>query len=318
MSVLSSFYRWAEAEGHAAAVPFSYAQAQARFAGSVGGASVNLARRRVPKRHVTIKYLEPGFADLFVRALAGLGPDGTADAAYRGRELARNSAVARLALATGLRRQEFTFLLACELPPLPGPGPGDGGLPIPFGVPAGVTKGGKFRTTWVDYPALEAAHRYASLDRAASVAGSAWSPPAASRQSLPLGRQGHIRQIDAVDVRLLPAEMTRNGLRRLHARVSRPHCLLVPSGRQINFVHRPHRRYAILKPPRVFGKIRRQLLDIFPSHDPARVRARRRSSPCPNIPVENAFRGADVASLDELCIFHRVAVPVRPNTPHVK
>ena len=122
MSVLSSFYRWAEAEGHAGAVPFSYAQAQARFAGSVGGASVNLARRRVPKRHVTIKYLEPGFADLFVRALAGLGPDGTADAAYRGRELARNSAVARLALATGLRRQEFTFLLACELPPLPGPG----------------------------------------------------------------------------------------------------------------------------------------------------------------------------------------------------
>ena len=178
MSVLSSFYRWAEAEGHAGAVPFSYAQAQARFAGSGGGASVNLARRRVPKRHVTIKYLEPGFADLFVRALAGLGPDGTADAAYRGRELARNSAVARLALATGLRRQEFTFLLACELPPLPGPGPGDGGLPIPFGVPAGVTKGGKFRTTWVDYPALEAAHRYASLDRAASVAGSAWSPPA--------------------------------------------------------------------------------------------------------------------------------------------
>ena len=183
MSVLSSFYRWAEAEGHAAAVPFSYAQAQARFAGSVGGASVNLARRRVPKRHVTIKYLEPGFADLFVRALAGLGPDGTADAAYRGRELARNSAVARLALATGLRRQEFTFLLACELPPLPGPGPGDGGLPIPFGVPAGVTKGGKFRTTWVDYPALEAAHRYASLDRAASVAGSAWSPrPAGGRR----------------------------------------------------------------------------------------------------------------------------------------
>ena len=121
---------------------------------------------------MTIKYLEPGFADLFVRGLAGLGPDGTADAGYRGRELARNSAVARPALATGLRRQEFSFLLACELPRLPGPGPGDG-LPIPFGVPAGVTKGDKFRTTWVDYPALEAAHRYSGLDRAASVAGSA-------------------------------------------------------------------------------------------------------------------------------------------------
>jgi integrase len=177
MSVLSSFCRWALAEGHAGAVPFSYAQAQARFAGSVRGAGVNLARRRTPKRHVTIKYLEPGFADLFVQALAGLGPDGSADVGYRGRELARNSAVARLALATGLRRQEFTCLLACEIPPLPVPGP-DSGLPIPFGVPAGVAKGSKFRTTWVDYPALEAIHRYAGLDRAASVAGSAWSPPA--------------------------------------------------------------------------------------------------------------------------------------------
>ena len=89
----------------------------------------------------------------------------------------------RLALATGLHQQEFTFLLACELPPLPGPGAGDGGLPIPFGVPAGVTKGGKFRTTWVDYPALEAAHRYAGLDRAASVAGSKMDPrPAGGRR----------------------------------------------------------------------------------------------------------------------------------------
>lgn len=178
MSVLSSFYRWASAEGHAAAVPFSYAQAQARFARGAGGAGVNLARRRTPKRHVTIKYLEPGFAGLFVQALAGLRPDGTTDAEYRGRELARNSAVARLALATGLRRQEFSYLLASEIPPLPAAGPCGGGLPIPFGVPAGVTKGGKFRTTWVDYPALEAVHRYAGLDRAASVAGSAWNLPA--------------------------------------------------------------------------------------------------------------------------------------------
>jgi hypothetical protein len=30
------------------------------------------------------------------RALAGLGPDGTAEAWYRGRDLARNSAIARL------------------------------------------------------------------------------------------------------------------------------------------------------------------------------------------------------------------------------
>ena len=46
-----------------------------------------------------------------MRALRGLGPDGTDDSAYRGRELARNAAVAELALATGLRLQEFTYLL---------------------------------------------------------------------------------------------------------------------------------------------------------------------------------------------------------------
>jgi hypothetical protein len=31
-----------------------------------------MARRRVPKPHVTIKYLEAGFAALFLSALAGL------------------------------------------------------------------------------------------------------------------------------------------------------------------------------------------------------------------------------------------------------
>ena len=102
--VLSVFYQWAVAEGHAGAVPFTYAQAMSRYGDQVRLVRANLARRRVPKPHVTIKYLEADFAALFLGALAGLGPDGTADAGYRGRELARKSAAGRLALATGLRR----------------------------------------------------------------------------------------------------------------------------------------------------------------------------------------------------------------------
>jgi hypothetical protein len=133
---VSSFYQWAVAEGHAGAVPFSYAQAQVRYGDVRRDAQVNLARRRVPQRHVTIRYLEADFAGLFIAALAGLGPDGMPDGGYRGRELARNAAMAKLALASGLRRQEFTYLLACEVPPLP-----PGRLPVPFPVPAGVTKG---------------------------------------------------------------------------------------------------------------------------------------------------------------------------------
>jgi integrase len=47
-----------------------------------------------------------------------------------------------------------------------------------FGVPAGLAKGSKFRTTWIDTGALAAVHGYIGLDRAASTAGSAWRPPA--------------------------------------------------------------------------------------------------------------------------------------------
>lgn len=181
VSVLSCFYQWAVAEGHAAAVPFSYTQARVRYGDTVGEARVNLARRRTPKRHVTIKYLEADFAELFVRALGGLGPDGMPDTGYRGRELGRNAAIAQLALASGLRRQEFSYLLVYEIPALP---PGPGRLPIPLPVPGGVTKGGKYRITWIDYPALESVHRYVGLDRAAGAAGWSWRPP--SRWGEPL------------------------------------------------------------------------------------------------------------------------------------
>ena len=174
MSVLSSFYQWAVAEGYAGAVPFSYAQAQVRYGDVRRDAQVNLARRRVPKRHVTIRYLEADFAELFIGALGGLGPDGTPDGGYRGRELARNAAVGKLALASGLRRQEFSYLLVYEMPPLPS---SPGRLPVPFPVPAGVTKGRKYRTTWADHASLEAVHQYAGLDRAAAAGGSPWRPP---------------------------------------------------------------------------------------------------------------------------------------------
>jgi hypothetical protein len=48
--------------------------------------------------------------------LRGLAPGGDPDPYYRGRELARNSAIGELALATGMRLQEFSSLLAYEIP----------------------------------------------------------------------------------------------------------------------------------------------------------------------------------------------------------
>lgn len=50
-------------------------------------------------------------------------------------------------------------------------------LPVPFPVPAGVTKGRKFRTTWIDYDALAEVHRYLRLTRPLSADGSPWQPP---------------------------------------------------------------------------------------------------------------------------------------------
>jgi len=139
MSVLSVFYRWAIAENYATAQPFTYRTARALFAGTGREVKVNLAIRRTPKPHVTIKYLEPDFATLFMQGLRGLAPDGTQDTRFHGRELARNAAVGGLALATGLRLQEFTYLLVYEIPALPLK---PTTAPIPFPVPSGVPRAG--------------------------------------------------------------------------------------------------------------------------------------------------------------------------------
>lgn len=174
MSILGLFYRWAMAEGFASAEPFTYRTARAVFDGTGRDVRRNLAVRRTPKPHVTVKYLEADFARMFVLALRGLSPDGSVDPLFRGRESARNAAVARLALATGLRLQEFTYLLTFELPGLPRVATG---VPVPFPVPAGVAKGRKFRTTWVEHAALAEIHQYVALDREATVGGSSWRPP---------------------------------------------------------------------------------------------------------------------------------------------
>ena len=210
MSILSSFYRWAIEEGLAEAEPFTYRIARALFNGTGRQVRVNLAVRRTPKPHVTIKYLDSDFAELFLNALGGLARNGSPDAGYRGRELARNSAVGGLALATGLRLQEFSYLLAYEIPALP---PQPTTAPIPFPVPAGVAKGRKFRTTWISYEALAAVHQYLDLDRAATADGSAWRPP--QRQGEPLmvtdpdHRGGRINGVRRQWDPLTPAERSR-------------------------------------------------------------------------------------------------------------
>jgi hypothetical protein len=56
VSVLALFYRWAIAEGHAEAEPFTYRSGRAMFAGTGREVRVNLAVRRSPKPHVSISF----------------------------------------------------------------------------------------------------------------------------------------------------------------------------------------------------------------------------------------------------------------------
>ena len=158
-----------DGEGHAEAEPFTYRMARALFNGTGREVRVNMAVRRTPKPHVTIKYLEPDFTSLFLNGLrAWEGPDG-----YRGRELARNAAIGELALATGMRAAGVQLPAALEIPALP---PKPARVPIPSRSRPGA-KGRKFRTTWITYEALAAVHHYLGLDRAAATDGSPWRPP---------------------------------------------------------------------------------------------------------------------------------------------
>ncbi|MGW3926488.1 site-specific integrase [Streptomyces microflavus] len=175
MGILSGFYRWAQGEGLAPAVPFTYRMGKRMAHGVLVDVEINHAKLRQPRPHTTIKYLEWDFAELLVRALAGLGPDGEPDTRYRRvREGARNAAMGKLVISSGLRSQEFTYLTIYEVPPLPRrPTP----VPVLFPLAHAITKGKKARTSWIHYDALAEMHQYIELDRAASAEGFKWRPP---------------------------------------------------------------------------------------------------------------------------------------------
>lgn len=174
VKIIAAFYRWAMAERHIVAEPFSYAsQTLWRSDGSKVEVPRNLATLRTANAHTGRKYLEQSFVDLLMDALAGKALDGSAAPRFRGYETGRNVALVGFALSTGLRAQEFAYLTVYEVPPLPAR---RSSIPIPVPLAPPTTKGGKGRSTWVDFDALSAVHTYMAIERAAAVAGSSWSP----------------------------------------------------------------------------------------------------------------------------------------------
>jgi site-specific recombinase XerD len=174
-SSIASFYAWVQAEGLIESVPFSYRMTAVR--GNDGATRTvrrNLASGRRAKRHVSIRWLERDFLDLFLAVgLAGLAPDGGEDASFGGREAPRNAAMGHLAATSGLRVQEFSNLLIWELPSPPS----DTKIPVvPLAVPGVIAKGGRARTTWVSPDALRRVDSYVKLERPLTVGECRWQP----------------------------------------------------------------------------------------------------------------------------------------------
>ncbi|MFJ8757825.1 site-specific integrase [Streptomyces cyaneofuscatus] len=262
VGILSSFYNWAKDEGLTAVVPFSYRMGKRMADGVLVEVKRNLAKLRQPRPHTTIKYLEWDFAELFVRALAGLGPDGEPDTRYRPvREAARNAAMGKFVRSSGLRKQEFTHLTTYEVPPLP---PRPTTLPVQFPLAYAITKGEKDRVTWVHYEALAEMHQYIDLDRAASAEGFRWRPPAK------LGQPLHIEEPDWEGAHI-------NGERRSWRKLSPAErlCLVTPEGQSplvsLQSTGKPFVDWATVF-RRTSARIRERYEPRFPTVAPHRLR----------------------------------------------
>jgi len=174
VKTLSAFYTWAVAEGYVRAVPFSHAQQVIiRPDGARVEVTRNLATIRAGNAHATRKYLERSYLDLLMNALAGNDPTGARDESFRGHETGRNAAVIGLAFASGLRAKEFTHLTVYEVPPLPRRRTA---IPVTLRLAPPITKGGRGRSSWIDYDALARVHDYITLERAVTVQKSRWLP----------------------------------------------------------------------------------------------------------------------------------------------
>ena len=175
VNTLSAFYRWAQEAGYVADVPFSYARhCFTRPDGMRVETSRNLAAVRAARPHARRKYLERAYIELLLHALAGNDAAGEPDTSFRGRETGRNAALVGLAVDSGLRAQEFTYLTVYEVPVLPSRRTE---VPIRLVVAPPTTKGSKGRSTWIGFDALARVHDYIAWDRAVTVDGSRWMPP---------------------------------------------------------------------------------------------------------------------------------------------
>jgi integrase len=172
---INSFYDWANEERLASGYPYDFRHAHVSLP---GGRSVEVRTNkmsvRTGRRNVTIKSLTQEYADTFVAVgMGGRLPDGTSDPTFAGRNAARNLAVARMFLSTGLRIQELSHLLVWELPNV---GSQSAAEPVFLQVPGQIAKGSKPRTTWIKASDLSEVQSYVGIERRLATESSRWKP----------------------------------------------------------------------------------------------------------------------------------------------
>lgn len=174
MSALDSFYAWTLDEELIERVPFTYRTVRFTMPdGSRGATRANLAKERTARPHATLSWLEADLLRMFLDVgLSGLLVDGAQDESFRGRNAARNRALAELLSTTGLRIQEASYIADVELPPVPA----RARAYVAWPLPERICKRAKKRTVLVPPPTLRTLHGYARLERADCVETSDWQP----------------------------------------------------------------------------------------------------------------------------------------------
>lgn len=173
VTAISEFYKWAREEELAGATPFTYSSTMVLRNEVPVPALRNNAKLAVPKGHSTIKYLGREYQHILINTLEGMSPDGGCEIPTKRRHLSRNTVLARLMIASGLRNQELTYLTPFELPHSPKE---KTEMPIMFAIPGTITKRGKPRTTWIDFDTLIQAEEYIRWERKIAAQDSSWLP----------------------------------------------------------------------------------------------------------------------------------------------
>jgi site-specific recombinase XerD len=166
IAALDKLYRWAVDEKIITAPPFAYRQFWAR--GPRGGTAIMVAAncaKETAARKGDMRFLDmPRYQAFREVGLRGRLPDGREDPAWRGRNGERNALFAELLITTGLRLQEASSLLLCELagsvvPDSPAV------RSVPFRLASAAGKGRRSREIRLPLRLLKQIGDYAAVER---------------------------------------------------------------------------------------------------------------------------------------------------------